>query len=453
MKTIITHALIINEGRSFTGSVLIDGCFIKSIYEGVYNDADIPCDVDKVIDVGGRWLLPGAIDDQVHFREPGLTHKGDIASESLAAIAGGVTSFMDMPNTQPQTTTLEAWEWKFARAAETSVANYTFFFGATNDNIESVRSLRGSPARRYLPGVKMFLGSSTGNMLVDRKEAIRDFFKLPGLLIAVHAEDEDIIRRNREKFVSLYGADNLDISFHSKIRDAEACFSSSSAAVKLARELGTRLHIFHLSTARELSLLDRGPLLDRRITGEVCIHHLWFSDADYQRFGNRIKWNPAIKTAADRDALRQAVADGVISVVATDHAPHLLSEKEGTCLKAASGGPMVQHSLLAMLELAAKGFFSREKVVEMMAHNPATLFRIDRRGFVRNGYYADLVVVDPNKPQKVAPENILYKCGWSPLEDYTFSTSIYKTFVNGFEVFAAGRIPDGNHGMRLEFRG
>jgi len=447
MKTLITNALIINEGRSFKGSVLIDGCFIKDVYE----DENLPCTVDKVIDAEGRWLLPGAIDDQVHFREPGLTHKGDIASESRAAVAGGVTSFMDMPNTQPQTTTLEAWEWKFARAAETSAANYTFFFGATNNNIEVLSSLLGSPSRRYLPGVKMFLGSSTGNMLVDRKEAIRDFFKLPDLLIAVHAEDEDIIRRNREKFVSLYGADNLDISFHSKIRDAEACFSSSSAAVALARELGTRLHIFHLSTARELSLLDRSPLLDRRITAEVCVHHLWFADTDYQQFGNRIKWNPAIKTVADRDALRQAVADGVISVVATDHAPHLLSEKEGSCLKAASGGPMVQHSLVAMLEMAAEGIFTREKVVEMMAHNPATLFSIDRRGFVRKGYYADLVIVDSHKPQTVTSDNILYKCGWSPFEGYTFSHSVYKTFVNGFEVFSEGKVSDEIHGLRLEF--
>lgn len=451
MQTLIKNALIINEGRSFKGSVLIDGLYISSIYEdrGSENN-DIPAELSQgiqVIDASGKWLLPGCIDDQVHFREPGLTHKGDIRSESRAAVAGGVTTYMDMPNTIPQTTTLEDLEWKFRRAAEVSVANYSFFFGGTNDNANLLSKLD----RDRVPGIKLFLGSSTGSMLVDQEEALRRFFGETDILVAVHAEKESIIRANRAYYVAKYG-DNLDISFHSKIRSAEACYASSSEAVELAKKLGTRLHIFHLSTAKELPLLDKGPLSERKITGEVCIHHLWFCDDDYATFGNRIKWNPAVKTAADRDALRCAVNDNTIAVVATDHAPHLLSEKEGSCLTAASGGPLVQHSLLAMLDMVADGVFTKEKVVEKMAHHPADLYRIDRRGYIRKGYYADLVLVDPTSSITVTNANIFYKCGWSPFENHTFRCSVYKTFVNGKEVYGDGQIVDKTIGLEIRYK-
>jgi len=444
MKKLIHIALIINEGRSFKGSVLIDGKFITGVFE---NDAPpailAGC---ETIDASGKWLLPGVIHDQVHFREPGLTHKGDIASESRAAVAGGVTTFMDMPNTKPQTTTIEALEWKFRRAAEVSAANYSFFFGGTNDNCNLVSRLD----RSRIPGIKLFLGSSTGNMLVNSQQALHHFFGQTDMLVAVHAEKEEIISRNIDYYTSIFGAD-LDIKYHPLIRSAEACYASSSEAAALAAKLGTRLHIFHLSTAKELSLLDRCDFDSRRITGEVCVHHLWFCDDDYSRLGNRIKWNPAIKTSSDRDALRAAVRDDVISVVATDHAPHLLQEKEGTCLKAASGGPLVQHSLLAMLELANKGFFTIEKVVEQMSHHPAQLFRIDRRGFIRQGYYADLVIIDPSKSLTVSPENIHYRCGWSPFEGVTFRNSVSQTFINGEKVYENGKINADVRGMEVRF--
>lgn len=449
MRTLIKNALIINEGRSFKGSVLIDGQYISSVYE-YDDDSGLPEEQVQgvqIVDASGKWLLPGVIDDQVHFREPGLTHKGDIKSESRAAIAGGITTYMDMPNTIPQTTTIEALEWKFQRAAEVSAANYSFFFGGTNDNADLVSKLN----RKRVPGIKLFLGSSTGNMLVDKEDSLRRFFCETDLLIAVHAEKEDIIRANRERYVAEYG-ENLDISFHSKIRDAEACYASSSEAVSLAKKLGTRLHILHLSTARELLLLDKGVLDERKITGEACVHHLWFCNDDYKKFGNRIKWNPSIKTATDRNALRHAVNDDTISVIATDHAPHLLSEKEGSCLTAASGGPLVQHSLLAMLDMSAGGIFSKEKVVEKMAHHPAELYGIDRRGYIREGYYADLVLVDPEKTVTVTKENILYKCGWSPFEGHTFCNSIYKTFVNGNEVYSEGQIVDEFIGLEVRYK-
>lgn len=443
-KTLIKNARILNEGRSFQGSVLIEGDKIAAIYEDT-----IPASVGDadVIDATGKMLLPGVIDDQVHFREPGLTHKGDIASESRAAVAGGVTTFMDMPNTKPQTTALRELEWKLQRGAETSVANYSFFFGGTNDNMEEIRKL--DPKR--VPGLKLFLGSSTGNMLVDRKESLERIFGEAGMLIAIHAEKEEIIKRNIARYTQLYGED-LDISFHSKIRSEEACYASSSEAAELASRLGSRLHILHLSTAKELSLLDSAlPLKDKKITGEVCVHHLWFHDGDYARFGNRIKWNPAIKTFADRTALREAVNHDVIDIVATDHAPHLLAEKEGSCLKAASGGPLIQHSLIVMLELASEGRFTYEKIVDKMAHKPAELFRIDRRGYIRPGYYADLVLVDPEKTWTVSKENILYKCGWSPFEGYTFHHGIWKTFVNGQLVYNEGVIDEAVRGMEVRY--
>ena len=445
-KKWIKDARIINEGRTFEGSVLIAGDRIEAVYEGT-----VPEDVDtssyEVYDARGKWLIPGCIDDQVHFREPGLTHKADIASESRAAVAGGVTSFMDMPNTKPQTTTLDALEWKFQRAAETSRANYSFFFGGTNDNLEEIKRL--DPTR--VPGLKLFLGSSTGNMLVDRKESLERIFGECGLLIAVHAEKEEIIRRNIERFTKEYGED-LDISFHSRIRSEEACYASSSEAVELATRLGARLHLLHLSTARETTLLDNTlPLPEKKITGEVCVHHLWFHDGDYARLGNRIKWNPAIKQLADREALRKAVNDNRIDIVATDHAPHLLSEKEGSCLKAASGGPLVQHSLPLMLEMARNGIFTYEKVVEKMAHAPATLFRIDRRGYIRPGYFADLVLIDPQRTWTVAPENILSKCGWSPFEGCTFHHAVDTTFVNGEIAYRDGQVNDQLRGRELRF--
>ncbi|MCI7357230.1 MAG: dihydroorotase [Parabacteroides sp.] len=445
-KKLIKNVRIINEGRSYQGAVLINGEMIEAVYEGEV-PSEITAEAKEVVDGQGKWLLPGCIDDQVHFREPGLTHKADIYSESRAAVAGGVTSFMDMPNTKPQTTTLENLEWKFNRAAETSVANYSFFFGGTNDNIEDIRRLD----RSRVPGLKLFLGSSTGNMLVDKKDALERIFSESDLLIAVHAEKEEIIKRNIAYYTQQYGED-LDISFHSKIRSEEACYASSSEAVELATRLGTRLHILHLSTAKETTLLDNKlPLKDKKITGEVCVHHLWFHDGDYALFGNRIKWNPSIKTLADRTALREAVNNDKIDIIATDHAPHLPSEKEGSCLKAASGGPLVQHSLIVMLELAMEGRFTYEKVVDKMAHKPAELFHIDRRGYIRPGYYADLVLIDPNKTWTVSKENILTKCGWSPFEGYTFHHAVDTTWVNGEVVWKDGQIRNEVHGKELKY--
>lgn len=445
-KKLIKNVRIINEGRSYQGAVLINGEMIEAVYEGEV-PSEITAEAKEVVDGQGKWLLPGCIDDQVHFREPGLTHKADIYSESRAAVAGGVTSFMDMPNTKPQTTTLENLEWKFNRAAETSVANYSFFFGGTNDNMEDIRRLD----RSRVPGLKLFLGSSTGNMLVDKKDALERIFSESDLLIAVHAEKEEIIKRNIAYYTQQYGED-LDISFHSKIRSEEACYASSSEAVELATRLGTRLHILHLSTAKETTLLDNKlPLKDKKITGEVCVHHLWFHDGDYALFGNRIKWNPSIKTLADRTALREAVNNDKIDIIATDHAPHLLSEKGGSCLKAASGGPLVQHSLIVMLELAMEGRFTYEKVVDKMAHKPAELFHIDRRGYIRPGYYADLVLIDPNKTWTVSKENILTKCGWSPFEGYTFHHAVDTTWVNGEVVWKDSQIQDNVHGKELKY--
>lgn len=445
-KILIHNARIINEGRSFNGSVFINGDQIAAVYEGSAPDA-VKTEASEIVDATGKWLLPGVIDDQVHFRDPGLTHKGDIHTESRAAVAGGVTTFMDMPNTLPQTTTIQDLEWKFNRGAEASVANYSFFFGGTNDNMEEIRKLD----RSRVPGLKLFLGSSTGNMLVDKKETLERIFSEAGMLIAIHAEEESVIRRNKAYYTDLYGED-LDISFHSKIRSEEACFASSAKAVELATRLGSRLHILHLSTAKELTLLDNSlPVSEKKITGEVCVHHLWFHDGDYAIFGNRIKWNPAIKTLADRTALREAVNDNTIDIIATDHAPHLPSEKRGSCLTAASGGPLIQHSLIVMLELAMEGRFTYEKVVEKMAHHPADLFGIDRRGYIRPGYYADLVLVDPAQTWTVSKENILYQCGWSPFDGYTFHHGIWKTFVNGQLAYSEGRVNETIRGREVKY--
>jgi len=447
MKNIlIKDATLINENRTYKGSVLISGDKIASIYE-----TSIPRQVEEdctVIPAEGMFLLPGAIDDQVHFREPGSTWKGDIASESRAAAAGGVTSFMDMPNTKPQTTTISELEWKWQRAAETSLINYSFFFGGTNDNIDEIHKVNS----HRVPGLKLFLGSSTGNMLVDKKESLERIFGESNMLIAVHAEKEEVIKRNIAKYTTLYGED-LDISFHNKIRNEEACYASSSEAVELATKLNARLHILHLSTAKELSLLRNDiPLADKKITAEGCVHHLWFDERDYAKQGNKIKCNPSIKSQFDRDALRKGVNDNLIDIVATDHAPHLLSEKEGSCLKAASGIPLIQHSLLIMLELAKQGIFTYEKVVEKMAHMPADLFHIDKRGYIRPGYYADLVLVNPNQYCTVSKDNLLYKCGWSPFEGYLFHHLVTKTWVNGQIAYDQGKINDSNRGMELYYK-
>lgn len=438
MTTLLQNARIINEGRSYTASLLIREQFIDTIYEG--RDSYPPAlleEVDEAIDCSALWLLPGCIDDQVHFREPGLTHKATIETESRAALAGGTTSFMEMPNTNPTTTCLEAWQWKMQRAAESSWANYAFFFGGSNDNADELKRID----RRHTPGVKLFLGSSTGNMLVDNPQTLERIFGETDLVIAAHCEREEIIRANRQYYLDTVGAANLDVRYHPLIRSEEACYRSSSEAVELATRLGSRLHILHISTERELALFRSDlPLGAKKITSEACVHHLFFSDQDYARLGNRIKWNPAVKRAEDRAALRRAVAQSLIDVVATDHAPHLWSEKEGNCLEAASGGPLTQHALIAMLDLAAAGHFTPEQVVERMAHAPALLFDVDRRGFIRPGYFADLVLVDPQQSSLVTASGILSKCAWSPFEGHRFGHSVFATFVNGRCAWREGKL-------------
>jgi dihydroorotase len=445
MKTIIHQATIINEGIQFQGSVLINGEFIERIFkeevvpEALLNEA-------TVIDGSGKLLIPGVIDDQVHFREPGLTHKGDIATESRAALAGGVTSYMEMPNTKPQATTQLELEKKYARAAQVSAVNYSFFMGATNDNLDEV--LKTDPSR--VCGIKIFMGSSTGNMLVDDEKALSEIFRQAPTLVATHCEDEEIIRRNTGIYRQKYG-EIVPISRHPRIRSAEACYKSSSKAVELARKFDTRLHVLHLSTAREMELFDAGPVKDKKITAEVCVHHLWFEEKDYIDYGTRIKWNPAVKSAADRAALWEALLADKIDVIATDHAPHTLDEKSHSYFLAPSGGPLVQHSLTAMLEFVRQEKLTTEKLVEKMCHAPADLFRIDRRGYIREGYYADLVLVNPNKKWTVCPENIFYKCGWSPFEGTEFSHQVSKTFINGQLAYDRGQIKEEVRGKRLEF--
>jgi dihydroorotase len=387
------------------------------------------------------------IDDQVHFREPGLTHKATIKTESRAAVAGGITSFMEMPNTNPQTTTQEKLESKFDIAAKDSIANYSFMFGGTNDNLDELLKTDG----KNVAGIKLFLGSSTGNMLVDNPETLEKIFSATSLPISVHCEDEATIQRNTKKAVEEFGTE-IPIEQHPKIRSAEACYISSSKAIELAKKTGARLHIFHLSTAKEVALLDNSlPLKDKKITAEVCVHHLWFSDKDYAEKGTLIKWNPAVKTQEDQDALWQALNDNRIDVLATDHAPHTSEEKNNDYLNAPSGGPLVQHALVALLEASKAGKISIEKLVEKSAHNPAILFEIEKRGFLREGYFADLVLVDPNKSWTVKKDNILYQCGWSPFEGTTFSHSIDTTFVNGKKVYEKGRVIESDSAMRLSF--
>ena len=442
---LIKNATIVNERRTFVGSVLIEGEIIKAVFEAG-ETININKNVTE-IDATGLLLLPGIIDDQVHFRDPGLTHKGDLYTESKAAVAGGVTSFFDMPNTRPQTTTIELLEEKFALASEKSLANYSFLMGVTNDNLDELKKVDA----RKVGGVKMFMGSSTGNMLVNNEQTLNRVFAEIPLLIVTHCEDELTIQQNIKHYKELLGED-IPIQYHPLIRSAEACYKSSAYAVELATKYNSRLHIFHLSTAKEMSLFSSDKSLkEKRITAEVCVHHLWFSDADYARFGNRIKWNPAIKTESDRLALIEAVNSNKIDIIATDHAPHLLSEKEGSCLKAASGGPLVQHSLVAMLQMVKQGTFTLEKVVEKMCHAPAELFRIEKRGFIRQGYYADIVLVDPNRPWIVNTDNILYKCGWSPFEGTKFDASVLQTWVNGKLVYDNGQFDESVRGQRLLF--
>lgn len=443
-QILINNATIINEGFAFKGAVLIEGEKIKKIYKGE-EVTDIPADV-QVIDAVGKFLLPGVIDDQVHFREPGLTHKADIASETRAAVAGGTTTFMDMPNTNPQTVTAEALDWKLQRASETSRINYAFYIGANNANIEELKKIDSSK----VCGVKVFMGSSTGNMLVDNQSMLERIFGELPYVIATHCEKEEVIKANIQKYTSLYG-EELPIQFHPLIRNEEACYASSSEAVELATKMGGKLHLLHLSTAKELTLLEDKPLADKKITGEVCVHHLWFNDKDYEKFGNRIKWNPAIKSEEDRLALMEAIKGNRLDMIATDHAPHLLSEKEGSCLKAASGGPLIQYSLLVMLEKVKNGTISIEKVVEKMSHAPASLFEIKERGFIREGYYADLVLIDPNETTLVEQSSILSKCGWSPFEGFIFKNKIDSTFVNGTMVYHNGQIEDSFRGAAVKY--
>lgn len=439
----IQNATIINEGRHFLGSIIIrDG-----LIDQIIMDASQPIVADEIIEASGKFLLPGVIDDQVHFREPGLTHKGTIYSESRAAVAGGVTSFMEMPNTNPQTTSFEELDHKHHIAHEHSLANYSFFFGATNSNVDLLSKIK--PEK--VCGVKVFMGSSTGNMLVDNPNSLEQIFKASPVLIATHCEDEDTIKANLALYSKKYG-DNIPFRAHPDIRSAEACYLSSTLAVKLAKQFNARLHILHLSTEKEMQLLSNElSISKKRITGEVCLHHLWFNDTFYDKLNWRIKWNPAVKAESDRVALINALKNNTLDIVATDHAPHTLTEKSNPYITSPSGGPMVQHSLIAMLEMVAKGVFTIEMVVDKMCHAPAELFRIQKRGFIREGYYADLVIVDPNAKWKVTPKNILYKCGWSPLEGETFGSKVTHTFVNGRLVYANGLFNESVKGSALVF--
>ena len=439
MKTLIKNAKIVNEGLIFDADVLIEDDIILKIFPEIVEEADL------VIDASGKYLLPGVIDDQVHFRDPGLTWKGDIESESKAAIAGGVTSFMDQPNTVPNAVTQELLQQKYDIAAEKSYANYGFMMGGTNDNLKEI--LKTNP--RNVPGIKLFLGSSTGNMLVDNPETLENIFSKTKMLIAVHCEDEATIRANTEKYKMEYGED-IPVEFHPFIRSEEACYKSSSKAIELAEKTGARLHVFHLSTAKETSLFRNDiPLKDKKITAEACVHHLTFTDKDYETKGTLIKWNPAVKTEKDKDGLWEALLDDRIDVVATDHAPHTWEEKQNVYTKCPSGGPLVQHFLNVMLENYHNGKISLEKIVEKMCHNPAILFRIEKRGFIKEGYKADLVLVDLNQEYTVSKENILYKCGWSPLEETVFHSKITHTFVNGHLAYENGKFAEQKFGERL----
>ena len=438
---LISGATIVNEGAQFIGNVLVENGRISKVSKNRIEANDA-----TTINAEGLLLLPGVIDDQVHFREPGLTHKGDIASESRAAVAGGITSFMEMPNTKPATTTIELLEEKFEIAAKTSYANYSFYIGATNENLDVISKI--DP--KSTCGVKVFMGSSTGNMLVDERKTLEGIFAESPTIVTTHCEDEATIRRNLAEFQARYG-EAIPVEAHPLIRSNEACVRSTDLAISLASKYGSRLHVLHLSTREEMALFDTKPLAEKKITGEVCVHHLWFSDKDYAQRGNFIKWNPAVKSEADRDALRDALKAGKLDVVATDHAPHTFEEKSNPYLTAPSGGPSVQHSLTLMLELAKQGFYTIEEVVNKMCHAPATLFQVAERGFIREGYFADLVLVDPSSSWTISKGNILYKCGWSPFDGVTLSNRIKTTFVNGEIAYSDGVVCDKQLGMRLTF--
>ena len=441
-KTLIKNAILINENKISQKDLLIKGEYIYKI-----DDYIEEINVEKIIDAKGLHLIPGWIDDQVHFREPGLVHKGNISSESKAAVAGGITSYIEMPNTIPQTITGKALDEKIDIASKNSFANYSFLFGGTNHNIDDIKNFD----KKKAAGLKLFLGSSTGNMLVDDLDVLREIFLATDLPIAVHCEDEDIIRENIKLYKKTYGKE-IPIEKHPMIRSEKACYLSSKKAIALARETGARLHVFHLSTAIETKLFDNNiPLEEKKITSEVCVHHLWFSEKDYQDKGNFIKWNPSIKKDTDQLALWEALNDDRIDILATDHAPHLESEKKLDYLNCPSGGPMVQHALPAMLTAHKKGKISLEKIVEKACHNPAKLFKIKKRGFLREGYFADLVLIDLEKKNKVLKDSLFYLCGWSPFEGTTFESSVVKTFINGKIVYDFGHIVSKPSGKRLEF--
>lgn len=444
MKTIIRNATIVNEGRQFVGSVVIEGEYIQQVIEG----DDSTQSYDREIDATGLYLFPGVIDDHVHFREPGMTYKADIGSESRAAAAGGVTSYMEMPNTNPPTTTLDLLEEKFQIAAQDSRVNYSFFFGATNDNVDTLPILD----RTRVPGVKVFMGSSTGNMLVDRQESLYRIFATSPLLLMAHCESTSVIEANIRAFKKRYkGQNDFPVRYHSRIRSVEACYESSALAVQMAKETGARLHIAHVSTAKELELFEKKPIEEKKITAEAVIAHLMFSTEDYDTLGTRIKCNPAVKTPEDRAALREALTNGLIDVVATDHAPHLENEKLGGALKAASGMPMIQFSLVSMLELSEMEVLPIERIPDLMSHNPAKLFHIEKRGFIRPGYYADLTLVDPDANWQVREGRYYTKCGWTPMDERFFKWRVRRTIINGITVFSDGVVVDGVRGKELRF--
>ena len=442
-RVIIKNANIINEGKIIESDILIEGQFISKISESI--SPNFPN--TKIIDAEGNYVIPGLIDDQVHFREPGLTHKGNIYSESRAAVAGGITSYFEMPNTNPNTTTIDELLNKFNIANQNSIANYSFMFGGTNSNLDEI--LKNDT--NDIPAVKLFLGSSTGNMLVDDLDSLEKIFSKVEIPIAVHCEDEKTVKKNLKLHIESFG-DDIPINYHPKIRSEDACFISSSMAVNLAKKTGARLHIFHLSTAKELVLFSNNiPLKDKKITSEVCIHHLTFCDEDYDKFGSRIKWNPAVKTSDDREKLWEALNNDLIDVIATDHAPHTIDEKQNPYTSCPSGGPLVQHSLVSMLEAFHNDKISLEKIVQKMCHNPAILFDVEKRGYIQEGFYADLVIFDLNNPWKVSKDNLFYKCNWSPFENKTFKSRILHTLVNGNIVFSNGKIIESGMGMKIKF--
>ena len=440
-STLIKNVKIVNEGKIFKGDIRIKQDKISLIAPSIPLTQD-----ENVVDGDNKYLIPGLIDDQVHFREPGLTHKGDIYTESRAAVAGGITSFIEMPNTNPQTTTMEKIDQKLEIASRNSAANYGFMFGGTNTNLEEIKKID----ENKVAGLKLFLGSSTGNMLVNKKEVLKEIFKTSKLVISVHCEDELTIKNNLNHYLKIYGK-NIPFKFHPKIRSSEACFKSSSDAVKLALETGARLHIFHLSTANETKLFSKIPLEEKQITSEVCTHHLWFSDKDYKSKGSKIKWNPAIKTEEDRTKLWEALNEDLIDVYATDHSPHTIDEKNLPYTESPSGGPLVQHGLLAMLDCVNKGKITLEKFVEKASHNPAKIFKIKKRGFLKKNFYADMVLIDLEGKTNVTKNNIMYKCGWSPFEGYIFNSSVIKTWVNGKLLYDKGKIIESGSAKRLEY--